>query len=104
MILISCQPIAEEIFFRGFLLDKTRKIVGTNGAIVLTSILFGLAHISMGNVIPAIIISVVAVVFGYMVVRTKSLMTGIIAHVVFNLTSFLLYVIAKTVVTEGLIL
>jgi len=104
LILITCQPIAEEIFFRGFLLDKTRRIIGTKGAIVLTSLLFGLAHISMGNVIPAVIISVVAMVFGYMVVRTKSLMTGIIAHVVFNLTSFLLYVIGKIIVVEGLIL
>ncbi len=104
LILITFQPIAEEIFFRGFLLDKLQKPLGKNPAIIVTSILFGVAHISMGNVIPAIIISVVALVLGYMVVKTKSLMTGIIAHVIFNIISFLLYLIGKQILSQGLIL
>ncbi|OYT29546.1 hypothetical protein B6U98_02125, partial [Thermoplasmatales archaeon ex4572_165] len=104
LILITFQPIAEEIFFRGFLLDKLQKPLGKNPAIIVTSLLFGVAHISMGNVIPAIIISVVALVLGYMVVKTKSLMTGIIAHVIFNIISFLLYLIGKQILSQGLIL
>ena len=43
-ILVSVQPIAEEIFFRGFLLDKIGSFAGQNIAIFSTAILFGLAH------------------------------------------------------------
>jgi membrane protease YdiL (CAAX protease family) len=101
--LITVQPIAEEIFFRGFLLDKFEIATGKYPAIIITSVLFGLAHISMGNVIPAIIISIVAVVFGYMVIRTRNLMVGIFGHVIFNLISFVLYLIGKEILTEGII-
>lgn len=101
--LITVQPIAEEIFFRGFLLDKFEITVGKYPSIIITSILFGLAHVSMGNVIPAFIISIVAVVFGYMVIRTRNLMVGIIGHVLFNLISFVLYLIGKEILTEGII-
>lgn len=104
LLLITFQPIAEEIFFRGFLLDKFEGSLGMYPAIVLTSLLFGLAHISMGNVIPAIIICFVALLFGYAVVKTNNLMTGIIAHVIFNVVSFVLYMIGKEFVTGALML
>jgi membrane protease YdiL (CAAX protease family) len=104
LILITFQPIAEEIFFRGFLIDKFKRRIGKNPSILLTSLLFGAAHISMGNILPALIISMVALVFGYMVVKTKNLMTGIIAHILFNIISFLLYMIGKEIINQALIL
>jgi CAAX protease family protein len=103
-LLITFQPIAEEFFFRGFLLDKFTSIRNTNAAIIITSILFGIAHISHGNVIPAILISCIALVFGYAVVKTNNLMTGIIGHILFNVISFLLYLFGKDLITEALIL
>jgi membrane protease YdiL (CAAX protease family) len=101
IILITFQPIAEEFFFRGFLIDKIQQHIGIYPAIILTSILFGIAHVSMGNFIPAIIISLVALVFGYMVIKTKNLMTAIIGHILFNVISFLLYFIGKEILIEG---
>lgn len=103
-ILITLQPIAEEIFFRGFLLDKCKITLGPIPAIIITSILFGLAHVSMGNIIPAVIIGLVALVFGFMAIKTKNLMTVIIAHIIFNVISFVLYLIGKELLMEGLIL
>ena len=104
LFLITIQPIAEEIFFRGFLLEKLEITTGMYPAIIITSILFGLAHISMGNVIPAFIISIVAVVFAYMVIRTRNLLVGIIGHILFNIISFVLYLIGKELLTEGFLL
>jgi membrane protease YdiL (CAAX protease family) len=103
LILITFQPISEEIFFRGFLLDKLNNRFGKNQAIIVTSILFGIAHVSMGNVIPAIIISIVALIFGYMVMKTRNLMTSIIGHILFNIINFLFYLIGQQILSEGLI-
>lgn len=104
LLLITFQPIAEEFFFRGFLLDKFTKISNTYVGIILTSVLFGLAHITNGNVIPAILISCIALVFGYAVVKTNNLMTGIIGHIIFNLMSFAFYIIGKDALTGALML
>ena len=104
LLLITYQPIAEEIFFRGFLLDKFTKISNVYIAIIITSLFFGIAHISNGNVVPAVLISCIALVFGYAVVKTNNLMTGIIGHIIFNVISYVLYLIGKEAITEALIL
>jgi len=105
LLLISTfQPIAEEIFFRGFLLEKIGSLYGNNVSIVITSILFGLAHLSQGNVVPAVMTGLIGVLLGYIVIKTKNLYAAISAHMLFNLTSVTLYILGKTVLTEALIL
>jgi len=94
-ILIVVQPFAEEIFFRGFLLVKLSSILGITAGIILSSILFGLAHLSYGNIYPAAMTALVGVVLAVSVVRTKNLYTSIIAHTLFNVTSFSLYILAE---------
>lgn len=105
LLLISTfQPIAEEIFFRGFLLEKISSLYGNNVSIIVTSLLFGLAHLSSGNVVPAVMTGLIGVLLGYIVIKTKNLYAAISAHMLFNLTSVTLYIIGKTVLTEALIL
>jgi membrane protease YdiL (CAAX protease family) len=95
-VLLTVQPIAEEIFFRGFLLEKIQNLAGAKIAILTTAILFGLAHLSYGKVYPAFMTAIVGIIFAYLVVKTRNLKTVIIAHILFNVTSFVLYLISQS--------
>ena len=104
LILIIIQPIGEEIFFRGFLLDKFNNLLGQNSAIIITSLLFGIAHLSYGNIYPAILTSFIGLILGLLVIRTNNLYSAIIAHVIFNIASYCFYLIAKSMQILPLIL
>ena len=104
LLLSAFQPIAEEIFFRGFLLEKLGSLFGNNISILITSMLFGLAHLSQGNIIPAMMTGLIGVLLAYIVLKTKNLYAGITAHILFNVTSVTLYIIGKIVLAEALIL
>ncbi len=54
-LLVTLQPFCEEFFFRGFLLEKITKSSGPIVAIVSTSILFGISHLSYTYAYTAII-------------------------------------------------
>jgi membrane protease YdiL (CAAX protease family) len=95
-IIIIFQPIGEEIFFRGFLFDKINAISGRKSALVVTSLLFGIAHLTYGNIYPAVITGVLGFLLAYMVVKTKNLITSIVAHILFNVFSITLYIIGNS--------
>ena len=112
-ILIVTQPIGEEIFFRGFLLDKIDSIIGKKatsdengfnnqdykvGAVLITSVLFGIAHLSYGKPYPAIVITVLGIILGFVVVKTKNLYPAIIAHILFNAISFAIFLLFEDLV------
>jgi membrane protease YdiL (CAAX protease family) len=97
-IILTIQPVAEEIFFRGFLLQKIQSWKGPTIAIIATSILFGCAHLSYGKIYPMIMTALVGGVLAYMVIKTKNLMTGIVAHILFNIASFSLYYLAQNLI------
>jgi len=93
---IIFQSISEEIFFRGFLLEKIGLIAGDVMAIFVTAVLFGLAHISYGKVYPVVMPVVMGVLLGFVVVKTKNLYSAITAHMIFNFASFILYLFSKS--------
>lgn len=82
-VLIFCvlAPIAEEIVFRGVLLSAFRSRWGDGPAIVLSSLVFGLVHVSPFAIPPIVAF---ALVLGWLFVRTRSLWVPIAAHVAFN--------------------
>jgi membrane protease YdiL (CAAX protease family) len=94
--LVSIQPIAEEIFFRGFLLDKIESFAGGNIAILTTAVLFGLAHMSYQKLYPVIFPMIIGIFLGYIVIKLKNLYSAITAHIAFNVASFILYIFAKS--------
>jgi membrane protease YdiL (CAAX protease family) len=96
LILLAIQPTFEEIFFRGFLLDKIKSYGGDYTSIVLTGVLFGLAHMSPGKISPALAIIPIGFILAFIVIKTKSLYSAILAHTAFNLISFALYLFAKS--------
>ena len=75
-------PIAEELMFRGYILDSIRRIHGDWPAIIGSAILFGLVHINPFLVGQAFI---GGVIYGWIRIRTGSLLPSIACHVMWNI-------------------
>jgi membrane protease YdiL (CAAX protease family) len=88
---------AEETFFRGYLFERLRKLLGPSiiakGAIVLlTAALFGIAHYRGQGVDGVKQASIVGLVFGAIFAATGRLFPLMIAHAAFDVTAaFLIY-------------
>ena len=74
-------PIAEELMFRGYILDSIRRIHGDWPAIIGSAILFGLVHINPFLVGQAFI---GGVIYGWIRIRTGSLLPSIACHMIWN--------------------
>ncbi len=79
--------IAEEFFFRGFVLSAFRSKLSGFRSVLLSSLLFGLFHVIAGSVLsiekflPTIILGLA---IGYVAIRTGSLLPGILLHALHN--------------------
>jgi sodium transport system permease protein len=73
--------VCEELAFRGFILSGLRHMGSKWGAIVISSLLFGVTHGILQQSISAVL---VGIVIGYVVVQTGSLLPGIVFHLVYN--------------------
>lgn len=102
--IIIFQSIGEEIFFRGFLLEKIESAAGVNMAVLVTAVLFGLAHMSYGKIYPTIMPIIMGILLGYIVIKTKNLVSAVVAHVLFNFISFILYLFVQSYGFQALIL
>jgi membrane protease YdiL (CAAX protease family) len=83
-------PFAEEIFFRGFLSDRI--------GIVLSSLLFSLAHFSYSSPSEFIGTFTAGMVFAILCRKRKSLVPSIAAHALFNLVEVMIVYFAKPVI------
>lgn len=84
-------PIYEEIFYRGFLYRWLRTRIGLTGGLLLSSLIFSVAHIPTYNVMPVNFLS--GMIFAYAYERTNSILPSILIHGITNglmvlLTSF----------------
>ncbi len=80
--LLALTPaICEELAFRGFILSGLRHMGSKWGAIVISSLLFGVTH---GILQQSISATLVGIVIGYVAVQTGSLLPGIAFHLVYN--------------------
>ena len=86
---VGTAPIAEEIFFRGFVFSGLDKRYGLVPALLVSGLLFSLAHLNFGLIIPFTLIGMVlALTYRY----GKTLFADITVHFLFNLGSFLVLV------------
>lgn len=81
-------PIYEEIFYRGFIYRWLRTRISMRWAIVISSLIFTLAHFPTLNAMPVNFIS--GIVFAWAYERTGSVVPGMIVHSVFNTIAVLL--------------
>jgi sodium transport system permease protein len=80
-LVIAVTPaFCEELFFRGFVLSGLRRL-GLWPAILTCALLFGLAHSSVYRLIPTFFIGLL---LSWLVWRTGSIWTGIVAHALNN--------------------
>jgi len=76
-------PVVEELFFRGLLIPAPMRWGQSRwGAVVISSILFGLIHYSYLDTIPPLV--AFGVLLGYLYVKTGSLTLVILLHAFFN--------------------
>jgi membrane protease YdiL (CAAX protease family) len=85
-------PVMEEIFFRGFLQGSLRDRIGPWPAVLLSSAIFALFHISPGLFVPTFLLGVA---FGWVYLRTRSVWPSVLVHALHN-------TLAVIVVWQGL--
>jgi membrane protease YdiL (CAAX protease family) len=73
--------ICEELLFRGALLRALRGRVSAPTAVFLTAALFGLIHIYPAQMVPTFLFGLL---LGVMALRTGSVVTSMLAHVIHN--------------------
>ncbi len=84
-----CAPIFEEIFYRRIILGSLRRY-GDTFAIVISAILFGAMH---GNFSQFFYAFALGLIYGYIVVRSNSIMPAILLHALNNsISTFALYI------------
>lgn len=88
LLLVAVTPaICEELAFRGFILSGLRRIGHKWTAIVLCSVIFGVAH---GLLQQSLAATIVGIVIGYIAVKTNSLLPAMAYHLVHNSLGVLL--------------
>ena len=80
--------LTEEILFRGLLQNYMQGIMPRWQAVHLASILFALFHIGWLNPLEVIFAYGAGVVFGYLLIKTDSLITPSLAHGIGNITLY----------------
>ena len=79
-------PLFEETIFRGALLPVLAKRWGTAGGVVLSALLFAVAHISIGELAP---LTVLGVGLALLRVSTGRLLPSVLMHALWNAITFL---------------
>jgi uncharacterized protein len=74
-------PIFEEIMFRGFLLPSLTRYLPVWGAILASSLLFAIAHLSLSEVLP---LATLGMVLGIVYSRSRNLLSSILLHSLWN--------------------
>ena len=91
--LLVAAPVVEEIVMRGVVYTRIENAVGSKSAIIISSLLFGMMHVSAGGLILAIGAVLMGLVFALIFAKTNSLWVCIVAHSFANIPDLLLYLI-----------
>lgn len=77
-------PLLEEIVFRGYIMGRLYRSGTVAFAVVIQSLLFSLSHLDLFQGISVLLLGIGT---GYVVLKTNSLLSGIIIHCIFNMTN-----------------
>lgn len=87
-------PLFEEFLFRGFLLPSLTRYVPVWAAIGLSSLLFGVAHLSLSEIIP---LTTLGIVLGVVYTRTRNLLAPMLLHSIWNSSTLVsLYILGSS--------
>ncbi len=93
--------VLEELAFRGFILSGLQSLKSKWQAILITSLLFGIAH---GVIQQTVITFVVGMILGVIAVQTRSIIPCILFHMTHNSLAVLLSSAKGTVIENSLVL
>ena len=74
-------PLFEEVLFRGFLLPSLTRYMSAGWAIVVSSFIFAVAHLSLSEVIP---LMTLGIVLGFIYTRSRNLLAPMLLHSLWN--------------------
>lgn len=80
-------PLTEELLFRGIVLGRLRLAMPTEYAVVLSSLLFGIGHLSLVWVCYSALMGSVLALF---YLRNNNLIYAIVCHISFNMISLVM--------------
>jgi len=83
-------PVAEETFFRGFVFAGAEKRLGYAQGAILSALLFALAHVEPGALIPIFLLGLLLV---WLYARTRSIWACIFTHSLYNSIALLFVII-----------
>jgi membrane protease YdiL (CAAX protease family) len=86
VVVVFVAPIAEEIFFRGFLIGAITRRWSLIPAVVVSAAIFAAIHLDVGSLIP---FALIGLVFSYIYIRSGNLFSSVIAHMLFNTIAFI---------------
>jgi membrane protease YdiL (CAAX protease family) len=85
--LVVGAPLSEEVLMRGYGLTRIREQCGERRALLLTSVVFAMCHISLVR-LPDTFIT--GIFFGWLVIQTNSLWPSLLGHFTFNICAAVL--------------
>lgn len=85
---IGFAPVCEETFFRGFALTGLARRFGAAAGIVLSALIFSVAHVSPSIHKTLVPIFGIGLIFAFVYWRGGNLVSSILAHLAFNALSF----------------
>ena len=74
-------PIFEEIMFRGFLLPSLTRYISVWGAIIISGLIFAIAHLSLSEVLP---LATLGIILGVVYTRSRNLLASMFLHSLWN--------------------
>jgi len=86
LLVVIAAPILEELCFRGVFLEAFLKNYSVKKSIIWSAVIFGVVHLYPLHVI---IVVFYGILWGWLYVKTNSLLPGIFAHFVTNLSAYL---------------
>jgi membrane protease YdiL (CAAX protease family) len=88
---IAAAPLSEEIAFRGYAMSLLRRRFSPTAALIITSVLFAAVHLTQGLSAPKLLVYFLAgLSFGFIALRTGSLLPAMVVHSFADLTFFTL--------------
>ena len=87
-------PVAEEIFFRGFMYPAVKEKWGKTAGIIGTSVIFSFLHVHVVGVLPIIALGVF---LAYLYEKTGTLLVPIAVHIIHNVSMVILVFLVRGV-------
>ena len=82
-------PFIEEFAFRGTMLEYLRRTNGAVISVLWSSALFSLYHMTLSQFLPTFFCGIL---LGFIYLKMKSIWYAVLAHFIYNLTCFFIWV------------